>query len=224
MSAAATAPRRSKMINAVLASASAAARSAPRTVSASSRRVRAASKGIPSPVSSDTAVSRCRRADAGSAAARACRTAEIKAVIRDCLRWQRQASARRQTSETGRPRWRAWLQFGLPFNAVRRRTPRTNQERWSRLNRSEQLRPELLTRHTVQRGSTATPPDNRQLARPPTHRASWDDSQTPSGAASSGRRGTASLRSFTRGGWVAPWAPMREGSHQWLPEKPASMT
>ena len=39
------------------------------------------------------------------------------------------------------PRWRAWLQFGLQLNAVRRRTRRTDQARWSSLNRSEQLRP-----------------------------------------------------------------------------------
>jgi hypothetical protein len=41
----------------------------------------------------------------------------------------------------------------------------------------------------VQHGSTATPPDSPELARTPAHRDSWDDGQTPSGAASSGRRG-----------------------------------
>jgi hypothetical protein len=40
---------------------------------------------------------------------------------------------------------------------------------------------------TARRYSNA--PDNRQLARPPAHLASWDDGQTPSGAASSGRSG-----------------------------------
>ena len=37
-------------------------------------------------------------------------------------------------------------------------------------------------RHTLQRGSTATSPRSRQPARPPAHRASWDDDQTPSSA------------------------------------------
>jgi len=41
----------------------------------------------------------------------------------------------------------------------------------------------------VQRRSTATSPHSHQQARPLTHRTSWDDRQTPSGAASSGRRG-----------------------------------
>ena len=51
------------------------------------------------------------------------------------------------------------LQFGLQFSAVRRRTRRTGQARWSSLNRSGPLRPELLMRHTVRRGRAATPPD-----------------------------------------------------------------
>lgn len=38
------------------------------------------------------------------------------------------------------------LQFGLQFNAVRRRTLRTDRARWSSLNGSEPLRPELLMR------------------------------------------------------------------------------
>ena len=79
--------------------------------------------------------------------------------------------------DTPEPRWHAWLQFGLQFSIVRRRAGRTRQGRWSRLNRSEPPRPELLMRHTVQRGRTATPPDNRQLARPQAHRVSWDDGQ-----------------------------------------------
>ncbi len=43
----------------------------------------------------------------------------------------------------------------------------------------------------VQQQRTATSPGNRQPARPPAHRVSWDDGQTPSSAASSGRRGRA---------------------------------
>jgi hypothetical protein len=43
--------------------------------------------------------------------------------------------------------------------------------------------------HEVQRRSTATSPHIRQQGPTPAHRASWDDGQTPSGAASSGRRG-----------------------------------
>jgi hypothetical protein len=38
------------------------------------------------------------------------------------------------------------LQFGLEFNAVRRRPGKTSQGRWSCLNRSERLSPELLMR------------------------------------------------------------------------------
>ena len=91
--------------------------------------------------------------------------------------------------DDGTPRWRAWLQSGLQFNAVRRHTRRTDRARWSSLNRSEPLCPELLMRHTVQRESTAAPPYSRQRPRPAAHSASWDDGQTPSGAASSGRRG-----------------------------------
>jgi len=41
----------------------------------------------------------------------------------------------------------------------------------------------------VQHGSTATSASSRQQGRPTPHRANWDDSQTPSGAASSKRRG-----------------------------------
>ena len=41
----------------------------------------------------------------------------------------------------------------------------------------------------VQEACTATPPDSRLPARPPGHQASWNNAQTPSGAASSGRRG-----------------------------------
>jgi hypothetical protein len=36
------------------------------------------------------------------------------------------------------------LQFGLQFNAVQRRTLRTDRARWSSLNHSEPWRPELL--------------------------------------------------------------------------------
>ncbi len=50
------------------------------------------------------------------------------------------------------------------------------------VDRSGRPRPELLIRHTVRRESTATSPHSRQRARPPAHRASWDDGQTPSGA------------------------------------------
>jgi hypothetical protein len=45
------------------------------------------------------------------------------------------------------------------------------------------------TAGAAQQQSTATSPDNRQPARPSAHRTSRDDGQTPSGAASSGRRG-----------------------------------
>jgi hypothetical protein len=41
----------------------------------------------------------------------------------------------------------------------------------------------------VQQSCTATSHDGRQPARPPAHRASWDDEQTSRGAASSGRKG-----------------------------------
>jgi hypothetical protein len=41
----------------------------------------------------------------------------------------------------------------------------------------------------IQQQRTATSPDNHQPARPPAHGVSWDDGQTPSGAASSGRKG-----------------------------------
>jgi hypothetical protein len=74
-------------------------------------------------------------------------------------------------------------------NAAQRHPRRTRQARWSSVNRSGPLCPELLMRHTIQHRSTATAPDSRQPARPPAHRARWDDGQTPSGAASSGRRG-----------------------------------
>ena len=47
-----------------------------------------------------------------------------------------------------RPRRRARLEFGLRFNAVRRRTRRTSQARWSSLNRSGSMRPELLIQYT----------------------------------------------------------------------------
>jgi hypothetical protein len=43
--------------------------------------------------------------------------------------------------------------------------------------------------HTVQRGSTATSPHSRKLARPPAHRTRWADIQPASTACSSGRRG-----------------------------------
>ena len=46
----------------------------------------------------------------------------------------------------GAPRWHAWLQFGLQFTTVPYRPERTGQRRWSSLNRSERLRPELLMR------------------------------------------------------------------------------
>jgi hypothetical protein len=39
-----------------------------------------------------------------------------------------------------------WLQFGLQFNTVQGRPPRTQQARWSSLNRSEPLCGELLMR------------------------------------------------------------------------------
>src|SRR6516162_1042142 len=44
--------------------------------------------------------------------------------------------------------------------------------------------PELLMRWTVQHGSTATSAHSRQQLRPAAHSASWDNGQTPSGAAS----------------------------------------
>ena len=56
----------------------------------------------------------------------------------------------------------------------------------------------------VQQPSTATAPDSRQPPRPSTNRASWDDSQTPRGAASSGRRGHAcagQLKSLSAAAW-----------------------
>ena len=43
----------------------------------------------------------------------------------------------------------------------------------------------------VQQACTATPPDSCLPARPPRHQASWNNGQTPSGAASSGQRGRA---------------------------------
>ena len=41
----------------------------------------------------------------------------------------------------------------------------------------------------VQQTSTATSPDSHEPSQPPSPRSSWGDGQTPSGAASSGRRG-----------------------------------
>src|SRR5437763_8043842 len=44
--------------------------------------------------------------------------------------------------------------------------------------------------------STATAPDSREPARSPAHEASWGNRETPSGAASSGRRGFIRSESF----------------------------
>jgi hypothetical protein len=81
------------------------------------------------------------------------------------------------------------LQFGSQFEAVLGRPQRSGQGRWSSMNRSGWPRSELLMRHTVQHGSTATSPHSSQQRRPAAHSASCDDSQTSSGAASSGSRG-----------------------------------
>ena len=80
------------------------------------------------------------------------------------------------------------------------------------MNQTERRRPELLTRQTVQRGSTATSPRNSQQRRPPAHSASWDDGQTPSGAASSGRRG--------RRARCVPDRPVNAGNSRSLPDSP----
>src|SRR5262249_49130871 len=70
----------------------------------------------------------------------------------------------RELIRTG-PDARAWnygserLQFGLQFNAVRCRTPRTGQARWSSLNRSESQRSELLMRRSSRKFGAKRPPE-----------------------------------------------------------------